>query len=56
MLTNVENRLEQLFEMIELMPPDKVEQAEKVIINNNNNSSSSSSGSNYIIIIIIINY
>jgi len=31
MLTNVENRLEQLFEMIELMPPDKVEQAEKVI-------------------------
>jgi len=30
MLTNVENRLEQLFEMIELMPPEKVEQAEKV--------------------------
>ncbi|KAG4087909.1 hypothetical protein H8356DRAFT_1281259 [Neocallimastix lanati (nom. inval.)] len=30
MLTNVENRLEQLFEMIELMPPDKVEQAEKI--------------------------
>ncbi|ORX50785.1 hypothetical protein BCR36DRAFT_352187 [Piromyces finnis] len=30
MLTNVENRLEQLFEMIELMPPDKLEQAEKI--------------------------
>jgi len=30
MLTNVENRLEQLFEMIELMPPEKVEQAEKI--------------------------
>jgi len=30
MLTNVENKLEQLFEIIESMPPDKVEQAEKV--------------------------
>jgi len=29
MLTNIENRLEELFEMIELMPPDKVELAEK---------------------------
>jgi hypothetical protein len=30
MLTNVENKLEQLFEIIESMPPDKVEQAEKI--------------------------
>ncbi|KAJ3081675.1 Cilia- and flagella-associated protein 100, partial [Quaeritorhiza haematococci] len=30
MLTNIENRLEQLFETIEMMPQDKVEQAEKV--------------------------
>eukprot|EP01137_Pigoraptor_chileana_P008705 Opistho-2@55919 len=30
MLTNIENRLEELFEAIELMPPDKVEQAEKM--------------------------
>lgn len=30
MLTNIENKLEQLFEMIEMMPPDKVEQAEKM--------------------------
>lgn len=29
MLTNIENRLEELFEMIEMMPPDKVELAEK---------------------------
>nr|KAJ3421483.1 Coiled-coil domain-containing protein 38 [Polyrhizophydium stewartii] len=32
MLTSIENRLEQLFEFIELMPPEKVEQAEKVVI------------------------
>ena len=31
MLTNIENRLEELFEQIELMPQDKVEMAEKVI-------------------------
>ena len=30
MLTNIENRLEELFEQIEMMPPDKVEMAEKV--------------------------
>ncbi|KAI8800093.1 hypothetical protein BJ742DRAFT_764473 [Cladochytrium replicatum] len=30
MLTNVENRLEQLFEIIEMMPPDRVEHAEKM--------------------------
>jgi hypothetical protein len=30
MLTSIENRLEGLFEAIELMPPDKVEQAEKI--------------------------
>ena len=30
MLTNIENRLEELFEQIELLPPDKVEAAEKV--------------------------
>ena len=30
MLTAIENRLEQLFEAIELMPPEKVEEAEKV--------------------------
>ncbi|XP_064633102.1 cilia- and flagella-associated protein 100-like isoform X2 [Lineus longissimus] len=29
MLTNIENRLEELFEMIEMMPQDKVEAAEK---------------------------
>jgi hypothetical protein len=31
MLTNIENKLEQLFESIEMMPQDKVEQAEKVL-------------------------
>ncbi|KAJ3157560.1 Cilia- and flagella-associated protein 100 [Geranomyces michiganensis] len=30
MLTTIENRLENLFETIEMMPPDKVEQAEKM--------------------------
>ena len=30
MLTNIENRLEELFEQIEVMPPDRVELAEKV--------------------------
>lgn len=30
MLTSIENKLENLFETIEMMPPDKVEQAEKV--------------------------
>ena len=30
MLTNIENRLEELFEQIEMMPQDKVELAEKV--------------------------
>ncbi|KAJ3297576.1 Coiled-coil domain-containing protein 38 [Borealophlyctis nickersoniae] len=30
MLTNIENKLEQLFETIEMMPPDRVEQAEKM--------------------------
>ncbi len=30
MLTNIENRLEELFEMIEMMPQEKVEAAEKV--------------------------
>ena len=30
MLTNIENRLEELFEQIEMMPTDKVEAAEKV--------------------------
>ena len=30
MLTNIENRLEDLFEQIEVMPPDRVEMAEKV--------------------------
>jgi hypothetical protein len=34
MLTSVENRLEQLFELIEMMPPEKVEQAEKVFVYN----------------------
>lgn len=29
MLTNIENRLEELFENIEMMPPDRVEMAEK---------------------------
>lgn len=33
MLTNIENRLEELFEEIESLPPEKVEAAEKV--NNN---------------------
>lgn len=32
MLTNIENRLEELFEMIETMPQDKVEAAEKVCV------------------------
>ena len=31
MLTNIENKLEELFQKIETMPPDKVEEAEKVI-------------------------
>jgi hypothetical protein len=31
MLTNIENRLEELFEQIEMMPPEKVEMAEKVL-------------------------
>lgn len=35
MLTAIENRLEQLFEAIELMPQDKVEEAEKVQIGYN---------------------
>ena len=30
MLTNIENRLEELFEQIEIMPPERVEMAEKV--------------------------
>lgn len=30
MLTAIENKLENLFETIEMMPPDKVEQAEKI--------------------------
>ena len=30
MLTNIENRLEELFEQIEMMPPERVELAEKV--------------------------
>lgn len=30
MLTNIENRLEELFQKIEQMPPEKVEEAEKV--------------------------
>ena len=30
MLTNIENRLEELFEEIENLPPEKVEAAEKV--------------------------
>lgn len=30
MLTNIENKLEELFQKIESMPPDKVEEAEKV--------------------------
>eukprot|EP01135_Chromosphaera_perkinsii_P006593 Nk52_evm18s553 gene=Nk52_evmTU18s553 len=30
MLTNIENKLEELFEMIEYMPPEKVETAEKI--------------------------
>lgn len=30
MLTNIENRLEELFEQIEIMPTDRVEMAEKV--------------------------
>lgn len=34
MLTAIENRLEQLFEMIELMPADRVEEAEKVKLPN----------------------
>ena len=32
MLTNIENRLEELFEEIELLPQEKVEAAEKVIL------------------------
>ena len=31
MLTNIENKLEELFESIETMPPEKVEAAEKVM-------------------------
>lgn len=30
MLTNIENRIEELFQMIEMMPQDKVEAAQKV--------------------------
>jgi DNA repair ATPase RecN len=30
MLTNIENKLEELFQRIEQMPPEKVEEAEKV--------------------------
>ena len=30
MLTNIENKLEELFQKIEQMPPEKVEEAEKV--------------------------
>jgi len=30
MLTNIENRLEELFEQIEIMPAERVEMAEKV--------------------------
>jgi hypothetical protein len=32
MLTNIENKLEELFQRIEQMPPDKVEEAERVSI------------------------
>jgi hypothetical protein len=32
MLTNIENRLEELFEQIEMMPQEKVEAAEKVAL------------------------
>ena len=32
MLTNIENRLEELFETIETMPADKVEAAERVSV------------------------
>lgn len=35
MLTNIENRLEELFEQIEMMPPEKVEMAEKVLFAKN---------------------
>ena len=35
MLTNIENRLEELFEQIEMMPQEKVEAAEKVGHNSN---------------------
>lgn len=35
MLTNIENRLEELFQKIEQMPPEKVEEAEKVCILDN---------------------
>jgi hypothetical protein len=34
MLTNIENRLEELFERIEMMPLEKVERAEKVFFQN----------------------
>ena len=34
MLTNIENRLEELFEQIEMMPPERVEMAEKVLNTN----------------------
>lgn len=34
MLTNIENRLEELFEQIEMMPTEKVEAAEKVSSHN----------------------
>ena len=30
MLTNLENRVEELFQEMELLPPDKVDEAEKV--------------------------
>lgn len=31
MLTEIENRLEELFQAVELMPADKLEEAEKVL-------------------------
>lgn len=34
MLTNIENKLENLFETIDLMPAEKVEQAERVCLSN----------------------
>ena len=34
MLTNIENRLEELFEQIDMLPPDRVEIAKKVRVHN----------------------